>query len=100
VIVGLTLSLEMSLSQVIHTQEIQREVAESVSLLDGRISELTNTTHRGLETINHTALALINDLQRKSKHEGWLFNLQWLLHFIGPSLCCSPFGPLSLTCLS
>jgi len=85
IITGLALSLDISLSQVTHAQEIQREVSESVSLLDDRISQLTNATHRELETINRTALALIGNLQRKSKHEAWLFNLQWLLHFIEPT---------------
>lgn len=99
VITGLTLSLEVSLSQVVHAQETQREVAESISLLDDKISQLTNATHRELETINQTALALIGNLQRKSKHEAWLFNLQWLLHFITPSLCCYPLGQWSLTCV-
>ncbi|KAG0697906.1 hypothetical protein DFH29DRAFT_1003330 [Suillus ampliporus] len=85
VITGLTFSLETSLSQVVHAQEIQREVAESVSLLDDRISQLTKATHRELETINQTALALIDTFQRKSKHQAWLFNLQWLLRFIEPT---------------
>lgn len=88
VITGLTFSLETTLSQVVHAQEIQREVAESVSLLDNRISQLTEVTHRELETINQTALALIDTFQRKSKHEAWLINLQWLLRFVVPSLCC------------
>ncbi|OAX40823.1 hypothetical protein K503DRAFT_713840 [Rhizopogon vinicolor AM-OR11-026] len=85
VITGLIFSLEISLSQVAHSQEIQREVAESVSLLDDRISQLTNATYREFETINQTALALIGNLHRKSKHEAWLFNMQWLLHFIEPT---------------
>ncbi|KAG1854755.1 hypothetical protein C8R48DRAFT_318665 [Suillus tomentosus] len=88
VITGLAFSLETSLSQVLHVQEIQREVAESVSLLDNRISQLTEVTHRELETINQTALAFIDTFQRKSKHEAWLINLQWLLRFVEPSLCC------------
>lgn len=87
-ITGLAFSLETSLSQAMHIQEIQREVAESVSLLDNRISQLTEVTHRELETINQTALALIDTFQRKSKHEAWLINLQWLLRFVEPSLCC------------
>ncbi|KAG2339676.1 hypothetical protein BDR05DRAFT_1061997 [Suillus weaverae] len=86
VIIGLTFSLETSLSQVVHVQEIQREIAESVSLLDNRISRLTEVTHRELETINQTALALIDTFQRKSKHEAWLINLQWLLRFFKPML--------------
>ncbi|KAG1738131.1 uncharacterized protein EDB91DRAFT_1347715 [Suillus paluster] len=85
VITGLTVSLETSFSQVVHTQEIQREVAESVSLLDDRISQLTKATHRELETINQTALALIDNFQRRSKHNTWLFNLRWLLHFVEPT---------------
>ncbi|KAG2152751.1 hypothetical protein DEU56DRAFT_775804 [Suillus clintonianus] len=85
VIAGLTFSLETSLSQVVHAQEIQREVAESVSHLDNSISQLTEATHRELEAINQTALALIDDFQRKSKHEAWLFNLQWLLRFVEPT---------------
>ncbi|KAG2098988.1 uncharacterized protein F5147DRAFT_814675 [Suillus discolor] len=85
VITGLVFSLETSLSQVLHVQEIQREVAESVSLLDNRISQLTEVTHRELETINQTALALIDTFQRKSKHEAWLINLQWLLRFVEPT---------------
>ncbi|KAG2067081.1 hypothetical protein BDR04DRAFT_883812 [Suillus decipiens] len=88
VITGLTFSLETSLSQVVHVQEIQREVAESVSLLDNRISQLTEVTHRELETINQTAIALIDTFQRKSRHETWLINLHWLLRFVEPSLCC------------
>ncbi|KAG1744201.1 hypothetical protein EDB19DRAFT_1696197 [Suillus lakei] len=88
VITGLTFSLETSLSQVVHAQGIQREVAESVSILDSRISQLTEATHRELETINQTALALIDTFQRKSKHEAWLSNLWWLLRFVAPSLCC------------
>ncbi|KAG1884491.1 uncharacterized protein F5891DRAFT_1004101 [Suillus fuscotomentosus] len=84
-ITGLAFSLETSLSQAMHIQEIQREVAESVSLLDNRISQLTEVTHRELETINQTALALIDTFQRKSKHEAWLINLQWLLRFVEPT---------------
>ncbi|KAJ8590379.1 hypothetical protein M405DRAFT_168022 [Rhizopogon salebrosus TDB-379] len=101
VIIGLTLSLDISLSQVAHAQDIQRGVAESVSLLDDSISQLTNATHRELETINQTALALIGNLQRKSEHEAWLFNLQWLLHFIEPSLCLLSSRPVgSEACVS
>ncbi|KAG1803335.1 uncharacterized protein BJ212DRAFT_1487045 [Suillus subaureus] len=85
VITRLTFSLDTSLSQVVHVQEIQREVAESVSLLDNRISQLTEVTHRELETINQTALALIDTFQRKSKHEAWLIHLQWLLRFVEPT---------------
>lgn len=88
VITGLTFSLETSLSQMVHVQEIQREVTESVSLLDNRISQLTEVTHRELKTINQTAIALIDTFQRKSRHETWLINLHWLLRFVEPSLCC------------
>jgi len=84
----------------VHSQEIQLEVAESVSLLDNKISQLTNATYRELETINQTALALIGNLHRKSKHEAWLFNLQWLFPFIEPSLCCYPLSGLSDICTS
>lgn len=88
VITGLTFSLETSLSQMVHVQEIQREVTESVSLLDNRISQLTEVTHRELKTINQTAIALIDTFQRKSRHDTWLINLHWLLRFVEPSLCC------------
>jgi hypothetical protein len=87
VITRLTFSLDTSLSQVVHVQEIQKEVTESVSLLDNKIFQLTEVTHREIETINQTALALIDTFQRRSKREAWLTNLQWLSRFVEPSSC-------------
>lgn len=85
VITRLTFSLDTSLSQVVHVQEIQKEVTESVSLLDNKIFQLTEVTHREIETINQTALALIDTFQRRSKREAWLTNLQWLSRFVEPT---------------